>query len=601
MNTEFDHYQMLFRRLPIMAAALDGKGFFLDQSDTLIGRLGYTRDVLTGLRPVDIADADSVERIEQEMIPQLRRTGAVNDVPITFLTAQGDTLDLTTSAIVELDQAGNYLRTLAVYRDVDAAAQVAAYYLAMYRATPAMLHTVDEHGVIANVSDHWLAKLGFERHEVLGRSILDFMPESFRERLGGQSKLERLIASGDLANQQREMITKDGRMLELVMSSIGERDASGAVIRMLVASKDVTERNAAERALRHSLEENALLKTALQEERDYLREEVKVSLKFGRIVGSSPALRGMLASIEAVAATPASVLILGESGVGKELVAREIHARSERAGEALVKVNCASIPEELFESEFFGHVKGAFTGAHRDRIGRFQLADHGTIFLDEVGEIPIDLQGKLLRVLQENEFERVGDDQTRRVDVRVIAATNRDLKVAVANGEFREDLYYRLSVFPINVPPLRDRTDDVISLAQHFLQQTAKDFGRAELQLTQRQAEALREYSWPGNVRELKNVIERAVILSPGNTLRLDLSIPDDQQEPLTTVGPMLPAPDEVLTEAEMQELARNNVLAALKRSAWKVSGSGGAAELLGVKPSTLSDRIRSLGIKKPA
>ena len=212
-------------------------------------------------------------------------------------------------------------------------------------------------------------------------------------------------------------------------------------------------------------------------------------------------------------------LLQGESGVGKELVAHAIHARSSRAAGPLVKVNCASIPKELFESEFFGHVKGAFTGAHRDRIGRFQLADGGTIFLDEVAEIPLELQGKLLRVLQESEFERVGDDVTRSVDVRVVAATNKNLEQSIVDGEFREDLFYRLSVFPIEVPPLRERGDDIIQLAQDFLDKTTKDFGREAMTLTRGQANKLRNYDWPGNVRELKNVIERAVILSPGNVL----------------------------------------------------------------------------------
>ncbi|MFK8052303.1 MAG: sigma 54-interacting transcriptional regulator [Woeseiaceae bacterium] len=599
-----DHYHLLFRRMPVMAAALDSRGYFLDQSDALIARLGYPRESIGSMRPIDIADEASARRIEKEMVPQLRRKGAVSDVPVTFVAANGDAISLITSAIIDQDADGGYLRTLAVYRDVDAADEIASHYLATYRATPAMLHTVDEHGYIANVSDHWLRKMGYDRKAVLGRSILDFMSEAFRQKLGGQSQIEALIASGDLVNQERVMITRDGRSLELVMSSVAERDASGAVARMLVASKDVTERNEAERALRKSLAENARLRKELEEERDYLREEVKDSNRFGRVVGSSPALRAMLERIEAVAATPASVLILGESGVGKELVAREIHSRSTRSEEALVKVNCASIPVELFESEFFGHVKGAFTGAHRDRIGRFQLADGGTIFLDEVGEIPLDLQGKLLRVLQENEFERVGDDQTRKVDVRVVAATNRDLQQAVAAGEFREDLYYRLSVFPIDVPPLRDRQEDVVALARHFLQQTTKDFGRHELQLTQRQADSLREYAWPGNVRELKNVIERAVILSRGKSLRLDLSIPeaiDEIDEAAGVIAPSLQSEaTEVMTDAEVREFARQNTLAALEKADWKVSGPGGAAELLRIRPSTLSDRVRSLGLNKP-
>ncbi|MEL6199759.1 MAG: sigma 54-interacting transcriptional regulator [Pseudomonadota bacterium] len=596
-------YQTLFRRLPIMVAALDGRGYFLDQSDRLIDRLGYDRDTLVTLRPGDIADADSVRRIEQEMVPQLRRTGSVSDVPVTFIASDGTPVALRTSALHELDGSGQYLRTIAVYEDVKAIAHIEARFEAIYRATPAMLHTVDEHGNITNVSDHWLTKLGYTREEVLGRSILEFMTDAFRKRIGGQHALESLIASGGKQNQNREMKTRDGRVLELMMSSVAERNARGDVLRMLVASKDVTERNQAERALRESVAENARLRHELELERDYLREEVKVSLRFGRIVGDSPALTEMLAQLEAVAGTPASVLITGESGTGKELVAREVHARSERATGPLVKVNCASIPEELFESEFFGHVRGAFTGAVRDRIGRFQLADGGTIFLDEIGEIPLDLQGKLLRVLQENEFERVGEDVTRKVDVRVVAATNRDLVEAVEAGRFRGDLYYRLSVFPIAVPPLRERGDDVVALAQHFLQQTVRDFGRKPMQLTRRQAEALSRYPWPGNVRELKNVIERAVILSPGANLRLDLSLPEAEAETgaaVPAVPVTKPAQSEILSEQELRALERDNLVAALERTGWKVSGDGGAAALLGVRPSTLADRIRRWGIERP-
>jgi transcriptional regulator with GAF, ATPase, and Fis domain len=324
-------------------------------------------------------------------------------------------------------------------------------------------------------------------------------------------------------------------------------------------------------------------------------------MNFGRIVGKSPALKHMLAQVEAVADTPANVLILGESGVGKELVARAIHARSPRAEAPLVKVNCASIPKELFESEFFGHVKGSFTGAHKDRIGRFQLADGGTLFLDEIGEIPFELQGKLLRVLQESEFEPVGDDITRSIDVRVIAATNRNLEELVVAGTFREDLFYRLSVFPIEVPPLRKRREDVIQLAQHFLQQTCQDFGRKEMKLTRGQADQIQNYDWPGNVRELKNVIERAVILSKGKTLRLDLSLPENAQA-VSMSGDSGNSSNEetVFTEKQMKAMQKKNILLALRASNWRVSGSHGAAELLDVKPTTLADRMKMFGIRKP-
>lgn len=596
-------YQYLFRRMPIMVAALDGRGYFIDQSDALINRLGYTREELVELRPIDIADAESIDRIEHELMPQLRRMGEVHDVPIVLLTRTGQPLRLKTSALIEFDPQGLYVRTLAIYRDMDEAAELEARFEAMYRATPAMLHSVDQDGHITSVSDHWLRKLGYTRSEVLGRTILDFIPEEDRQQVNEHGPLPELIARGEIKNQSRRMLTQDGAVLELIVSALAERNARGDVMRLLVASKDVTERNEAERRLRASLEENARLRHELEMERDFLREEFKASHRFGEFVGESPAVQSMLAGVEAVASTPASVLILGESGTGKELIAREIHTHSPRRDGPLVKVNCASIPEELFESEFFGHVKGAFTGAHRDRIGRFQLADGGTIFLDEVGEIPLELQGKLLRVLQENEFERVGDDTTRKVDVRVVAATNRDLREAVANGEFREDLYYRLSVFPLEVPPLRERSDDVLKLAQHFLAQTRRDFGKPGLQITQRQAEQLLHYPWPGNVRELKNVIERAAILSQGTALRLDLSLPPDAdlESDTTAVRPVpLPAGGEVLSDEEMRALERANTVRALVASGWRVSGAEGAAKLLGVRPSTLSDRMRAWGIERP-
>jgi transcriptional regulator with GAF, ATPase, and Fis domain len=326
-------------------------------------------------------------------------------------------------------------------------------------------------------------------------------------------------------------------------------------------------------------------------------------MNYGRIIGESPALQKMLARIEAVAQTSASVLIQGESGVGKELVAHVIHARSPRSQGPLVKVNCASIPHELFESEFFGHVKGAFTGAVRDRVGRFQLADGGTIFLDEVGEIPLDLQSKLLRVLQESEYERVGDDHTHSVDVRVVAATNRDLERGVADGKFREDLFYRLSVFPIEVPPLRERGDDVVQIASHFLERTCQEFGHRPLTLSKQQAALLKRYEWPGNIRELKNVIERAVILSRGKVLRLDLAMSDILNAPTTgdsDIAPQLHG-SPLLTEAEMRTLERRNTLLALEMAQWRVSGPNGAAKLLGVKATTLADRIKKFGLVKPA
>ena len=571
---------------------------YLDVNDTMLKRLGYEREEMVGRQPEDFTTPESAARIRDELRPALRRTGKLENKPISFVTKSGDVVDCSTNAIIEYDREGQFLRTVAMYSEVSDQARANFKYRTLYRATPAMLHTVDGNGLIVTVTDHWLQKLGYRRDEVVGRPITDFFSTRDSKFYAG-SGLRDLISGGDFNNLERQMVAKDGTTLDLIMSAISNRDENGKVDRMLVASKDVTERRRAERELRRTMAENARLREELERERDYLREEINVAMNFGRIIGTSPALRRMMKRVEAVAETPANVLVQGESGVGKELVAHAIHVHSPRAEGPLVKVNCASIPKELFESEFFGHVKGAFTGAHRDRIGRFQLADGGTIFLDEIGEIPMELQGKLLRVLQESEFERVGDDVTRRVDVRVIAATNRNLEQLIVDGEFREDLFYRLSVFPVDVPPLRERGEDVVQLAQHFLEQTCKDFGRKVLTLTRAQTANLRTYDWPGNVRELKNVIERAVILSTGKVLRLDLSMPGLKTEN-DSDAEALPVSNEVMNDADMREFQKSNTLRALKQANWKVSGSGGAAELLGVKPTTLADRIRTYKLKKP-
>jgi transcriptional regulator with GAF, ATPase, and Fis domain len=336
------------------------------------------------------------------------------------------------------------------------------------------------------------------------------------------------------------------------------------------------------------------LRRQLELERDYLREEVVEAGDFREIVGHGAAMMRVLQQIELVAQTDSSVLIEGESGTGKELIARAIHQRSRRAGKALIRVNCGSVPKDLFESEFFGHVKGAFTGAIRDRIGRFQLADGGTLFLDEVGEIPLDLQSKLLRVLQEGEFERVGDEQTRRVAVRLIAATNRDLRVESEAGRFRLDLFYRLSVFPLELPALRERREDIPQLAAHFVEQACARLHLPEARISRREMERLQAYDWPGNVRELQNLVERAVILARGGPLQFELMNGRSRK----------PAPDpqdrtEFYTDAQWKKMERENLLHALKHAGGRVSGAGGAAELLGVNPNTLASRLRALGISR--
>jgi formate hydrogenlyase transcriptional activator len=346
------------------------------------------------------------------------------------------------------------------------------------------------------------------------------------------------------------------------------------------------------------------LRQQLELHNEYLREEIVAEGDFGGILGQGPAIRNTLEQIDLVAPTDATVLIQGESGTGKELVAREIHRRSRRAAGPLVKVNCAAIPPELYESEFFGHARGAFTGALRDRAGRFEVADGGTLFLDEVGDIPLLLQGKLLRVLQEGTYERVGEEQTRRVDVRVMAASNRILKKEMTAGRFREDLYYRLNVVPLTVAPLRERREDIPLLAAHFLDHACQRLHLRRPRLTRDHVRELQQYDWPGNIRELENVIERAVIMARRHgRLRFDLA----------GEGPRAPAPaalppagqegsgaKAVLRDAAVRQLERENIQAALRQCGGRIRGSGGAAELLGLKPTTLASRIKTLGIRKP-
>ncbi len=393
---------------------------------------------------------------------------------------------------------------------------------------------------------------------------------------------------------------KDGKALRVEYTSTPIVD-EGAVVGAVIVFRDISERKQSEKALRQALEENAALRERLEKENAYLQEEILTHANHHEILGKSAAVKKILQQIDLVAPTDASVLITGESGTGKELVARAIHQASERRDRPLIRVNCAAIPRELFESEFFGHVKGAFTGALRDRVGRFELADGGTIFLDEVGEIPLDLQSKLLRVLQDRRFERLGEDKTREVDIRLIAATNRDLKKEVAAGRFREDLYFRLNVFPIECTPLRERAGDIPILAEHFLKTAAARINTRKPALTNANIETLAAYSWPGNARELQNVIERAVILARHG--RLHFHLPESTgPAPKAETAPAPLGEGAVLTAQQMAALEKENIERALAAAGGKVAGKDGAAALLAVKPTTLYSRIKALGIgeKRP-
>jgi transcriptional regulator with GAF, ATPase, and Fis domain len=348
-------------------------------------------------------------------------------------------------------------------------------------------------------------------------------------------------------------------------------------------------RRVAERELQTSLAEVQNLKQRLLAESRYLEKEIEETGRFEEIIGESGVMRAIFHQVEQVAPTDATILILGETGTGKELVARTVHRISARAHHPLVKVNCATLPATLIESELFGHERGAFTGAVKRKIGRFEVADEGTIFLDEIGDLPLELQAKLLRVLQDGEFERLGSTDTRTVDVRVIAATNRDLLAAVEDGSFRADLYYRLRVVPIEMPPLRNRRDDIPLLAWHFVRHHQTAMNKTIRRIPNEVSKAMQSYEWPGNVRELANIIERAVIFTKGETLVVDEAF----------VRKQTPSPTEAGSD-DLQAVERSHIIGTLEKCGWKVKGNGNAAERLGLNPSTLRARMKKLGIKRP-
>jgi transcriptional regulator with GAF, ATPase, and Fis domain len=374
-----------------------------------------------------------------------------------------------------------------------------------------------------------------------------------------------------------------------LLLNLNRLEREGEVFGVSVFGKDITERKAMEARLVEHLEEIELLKLQLEKENINLREELSQGLGFEKIVGSSDALNYVLFRVGQVAPTDATVLILGETGTGKGMVASAIHGLSGRKDRPMITVNCAALPANLIESELFGREKGAFTGAHARQAGRFEVADKGTIFLDEIGELPLELQSKLLRVLQDGEFERLGSAKTVKVDARVIASTSRDLREEVRAGRFREDLFYRLNVFPVTIPPLRKRADDIPQLVRFFTDKYSRIIGRQIETIPKAAMKSLEEYHWPGNVRELEHVIERAVITTTGPILQIA-----DRLEPLR---------DSDETDMSLKDLAameREHILRVLRETGWKIEGEKGAASILKLHPSTLRFRIKKLGIKRP-
>jgi formate hydrogenlyase transcriptional activator len=449
-------------------------------------------------------------------------------------------------------------------------------------------YEIDYEHVLAYVDDRFRSLYGLPPDREEGLQPVEF----WMERLHPDDRPRISEVRQQLNDGRVERLSEEYRFLHPLhgerwihhIARVATRDAAGRVLRTFGVFRDITARRQAEESLRRSYAEIERLRDRLQAETDYLRAEIGDALSQSEVTGKSAVLQAVLRDVQQVALTDSTVLVRGETGTGKELIARAIHRLSARRHHVMVKVNCGALPSGLVESELFGREKGAFTGALARQVGRFEMADGSTLFLDEVGELPPDVQVKLLRVLQEGEFERLGSPRTIKVNVRVIAATNRDLAEDVRKGRFREDLYYRLNVFPIRVPPLRERAEDIPLLVWTFLEEFSSRMGKKITQVPRKAMDALVRHPWPGNVRELRNVIEHAAILTAGETLRVPM--PGDLGQ-----GAALP---QTLADVE-----RDHILRTLEATGWRIKGPGGAAAVLGLNPATLYSRMNKLAIRR--
>lgn len=587
-----ERFRKAFRSNPQpMSLTTIDEGRHLDVNDSFLSMSGYTRDELVGHTWLELGLWETAES-RVDFIAQIKEHGSVVNAETRFRSKDGS-IRLLLSSAEELQIAGERCLLLAstdiTERKKAEEALVESRSRLLLAQQAARMGTFD-----------WNIQSGVNTWSPEMESMYGLTPGSFAgsqpawEDLVHPDDREKAIASvrgaiesGAPVEDEWRVVWPDGSTHWLFGRFQVFTDDSGTPLHLTGINIDITDRKNSLEALREAHEQLKKLKDQLEAENIYLQEELKGDPKFGDIVGQSDAIMKVLHHINVVAPTEATVLITGETGTGKELVARAIHAASARHDRPLIKLNCGALPASLIESELFGHEKGAFTGAASQKAGRFELANGGTIFLDEIGELPLESQVKLLRVIQEGEFERVGGSKTIKVDVRIIAATNRNLKVAVDNGIFREDLWYRLNVFPITVPPLRQRREDIPLLIEHFVSRFAHQFGKNITGIAPATVKALREYSWPGNVRELANVLERAAINTNGPVLRV--------REKLELVeSEIRRSSTKTLTEVE-----RDYITGLLEDCGWRVEGAHGAARVLGLNPSTLRSKMSKLGIKR--
>jgi len=583
-----DRVRALYNNTPIMMHSINEKGLILDVNEFWLQTLGYERNEVIGRPVVAFAAPEYQTYVREELMPRLERDGFVKDAEVRAAKKNGDQVDLQISSVVKKDASGKFLFSQTFLLDITerkraerARKETEERLDGIFRSAMDAILVIDSERRIVIFNDAAKTMFQCDSPEVIGKRIDKFLSEPLEQFLtgyiasAGSDSVQGWIPEGMRA------IRKNGEQFP-IEATVSRADVSTGRLFTLIL-RDVGQLKQSEEML-----------DQLQRENVYLQEELQSELNFEEIVGASPAIQKVFTSIEMVAQTDSTVLLLGETGTGKELIARALHVRSQRRQSVMVKVNCGALPASLVESELFGQEKGAFTGAVGQKKGRFELAHRGTIFLDEVGELPLETQSKLLRILQEQEFERVGGSQTHKVDVRVIAATNRDLEQEVRRGAFRADLFYRLNVFPIEVPPLRDRKDDVPLLAGHFVRRFSQRMGKRIQGINRGVYEQLHQYDWPGNVRELANLLERAVILCQSDILELKHLA----MSRVRAGSPGSAAPAEGLPTLEESE--RRLILRALEQTGGTLAGPNGAAQILGLNRSTLWSRMRKLGIDLP-
>jgi PAS domain S-box-containing protein len=566
----------------------DFEGRILDANQAALDALGYTKDDFGKINFADLMSEEDAATARKRTMDLLEKGSVVGTEEYLLTGKDGKQVWVEADGAI-LYKDGKPYAMHGFARDIterkrgeEALKESESRYRSLFDRSPNWVFVYDFDGRILDANKAVLDAIGFGPEELGEISLADFFDPEQLAIAGDRMKY--IIENGASKTfQEYRFRDKSGRMLWIeAEGSLLLRDGKPYAIHGI--ARDITERKLADKRLRRAFEEIQTLKEQLEAENVYLREEIESTRVHSNIVARSDEMKRVLETAEQVAVTSSTVLLQGETGTGKELLARAIHDMSPRKDKPMVAVNCAAMPSTLVENELFGREKGAYTGALTKQMGRFELANNSTIFLDEVGELSPEIQGKLLRVLQEGTFERLGSSVTITVDVRVIAATNRDLAVEVEEGRFREDLYYRLNVFPITIPPLREHPDDIPPLTWAFIKELGERMGKRIESIPRPSMEGLQSYAWPGNIRELRNVVERAMILSTGTALRAEV--------------PRGPSRRKAATKT-LQDIEKEHILSVLEKAEWRVRGEGGAAEILGLKPTTLESRIKKLRIQR--